>query len=256
MDSEQMTSYTQKAHNDYITALNSIPVQEITARAKFIALINPINDDTTNGYYENTELGYKRIPNSDGGGNASTLFVLNTGELLLLTYDNESTINFFGFDAPYDYEGQTKLYEGLPPKLYSIVHNQTETYEHLNVESTDGETLYSATGIFYYTPDSKTWSMTAGLEYYLDHSTDIIFSYDHMPISAQVPFLNGNYDREIGFWYTFGNPIQLKSHDFIIEKNSHDTSEEAEIKLTTLLQKLRADAPISEEEAQEAKNQF
>jgi hypothetical protein len=112
----------------------------------------------------------------DGGGQTLQMFFV-ANEALVLVYDHEVSTNFYGEEdeAPQ----QEALYEGVPENLLRFATNQEENYWGLNIKLPNGNDIYAASLVLWYTDDAwhygeKFDELTSndedgGLKYCLDH---------------------------------------------------------------------------------------
>lgn len=158
--------------------LQRTPIDDVRRRASIV--------DTWNGIEPVDVPGGVRYAWNDGGGQASGWFFADDGRVLLLTYEHESTLNFYDDD----YAGQRALFDGVPAELVAMVANRPENYEFLNVDSGNGETLPHASGVFWF--DGAAWHIAQGL-------VDYCVAHDI------TPYADGRFTFEIGFEYAVGD---------------------------------------------------
>ncbi|TWS25835.1 hypothetical protein FK268_00750 [Tsukamurella sputi] len=115
--------------------------------------------------------GGKRFAWNDGGGQAAGWFFAADGRVLLLTYEHESTLNFYDGD----FAEQRAVFGGVPEDLVAMVANQPENYEFLNVSDNEGASLPHASGVFWF--DGAQWHVAPGLiEYCTTHDIPLFTS--------------------------------------------------------------------------------
>jgi hypothetical protein len=112
----------------------------------------------------------------DGGGQTLQMFFVGN-DALVLVYDHEVSTNFYGEEdkAPQ----QEALYEGVPENLLRFATNQEENYWGLNIKLPNGNDVYAASLVLWYTDGAwhygeKFDELTSndedgGLKYCLDH---------------------------------------------------------------------------------------
>ncbi|MUM16012.1 hypothetical protein FZI91_12370 [Mycobacterium sp. CBMA271] len=159
--------------------LQRTPIEEVRRRASIIDQWNDI---------ESVDVpGGTRYAWNDGGGQSSGWFFADDGKVLLLTYEHESTLNFYDSD----YAGQSEIFQGLPDELVALVANQPENYEFLNLtETATGNTLPHASGVFWF--DGTIWHIAAGLIAYCEKNG--------------INLLTGTgFSHDVGFDYAVGD---------------------------------------------------
>ncbi|MBX8688072.1 hypothetical protein GO011_11605 [Mycobacterium sp. 20091114027_K0903767] len=159
--------------------LQRTPIDEVRRRA---AIVDKWND------IEPVEIpGGTRYAWNDGGGQSSGWFFADDGQVLLLTFEHESALNFYDGD----YASQAEAFGGVPAELVALVANRPESYEFLNVsDELTGNTLPHASGVFWF--DGTSWHIAAGLVAYCERN-GIALSPD------------AGFGHDVGFDYAVGD---------------------------------------------------
>lgn len=144
-------------------SLQRTNLDEVLRRATLVELCREDIDHGANS------VGQRWVWN-DGGGQSTVWHFFSDGRVLLLTFDHESPLNLFGTGA---YAEQLALYAGVPEDMLSVVLNQPENYESLNlVDDAIGATVHYAGGIFWC--DGTQWHIAQGLvDYCQTHDLDL-----------------------------------------------------------------------------------
>lgn len=158
--------------------LQRTPIADVRRRAAIV--------DTWNDIEPVDVPGGVRFAWNDGGGQAAGWFFADDGRVLLLTFEHESSLNFYDDD----YAGQRAVFDGVPTDLVAMVANQPSNYEFLTIANTEGETLPHASGVFWF--DGAAWHVAQGLvDYCATHDISLI--------------ADGVFSHDVGFEYALGD---------------------------------------------------
>ncbi|CAM3704156.1 hypothetical protein ACXYTP_14390 [Tsukamurella ocularis] len=157
--------------------LQRTPIADVRRRAAIV--------DTWNDIDAVDIPGGVRFAWNDGGGQSSGWFFADDGRVPLLTYEHESSLNFYDDD----YAAQLAVFGGVPTELVAMVADRPENYEFLNVQGGAGETLPHASGVFWF--DGAAWHVAQGLVDYCAAHDIALFSTE-------------GFTFEVGFEYAVG----------------------------------------------------
>lgn len=126
---------------------------ELKKRAELTAAISSQIDsaysfDELYSEVEDENGGYIVAHWDDGGGQTLQTFFAGD-DALVLVYDHEVSTNFFGDDE--ESPQQEALYEGTPEHLLHFATNQEENYWGLNIDLPNGNKVYAASLVLWYT---------------------------------------------------------------------------------------------------------
>ncbi|MFF2650786.1 putative quinol monooxygenase [Streptomyces sp. NPDC058045] len=140
-----------------LQALRDTPVEEVRRRAEIVDAVRRLE---AGGTEDPHRVGPAvRSAWNDGGGQSTVWYWFPDGRALLAVFDHETDLNLY---AEGDYALQLALYDGVPDELKSVVLNQPETYESLNLtDEATGNTVLYAGGVFWY--DGSAWQIAEGL---------------------------------------------------------------------------------------------
>jgi len=85
---------------------------------------------------------------NDGGGQSYSLWFTEHNTALITFFDHECMFNFYA-DEPEDQGLQEAFYEGIPKEFKEFVYDKEETYENLNISTSDGHEIYTASGVIW-----------------------------------------------------------------------------------------------------------
>ncbi|MFC8093565.1 hypothetical protein [Streptomyces sp. NPDC057301] len=110
-----------------------------------------------------TVTGAERFAYHNGAGDSAVWYFTADGRILLLTQWHESELNTYGDhdEADEDFAVQDSYFDGVPADLVGLVRNQPETTESFNIRTRLGDSIHSATGVFWF--DGIRWRVAEGL---------------------------------------------------------------------------------------------
>lgn len=110
-----------------------------------------------------TVTGAERFAYHDGDGDSAVWYFTADGRILLLTQWHDSELNAYGDhdEADEDFAVQDSYFDGVPANLVGLVRNQPETTESFNIRTHLGDSIHSATGVFWF--DGIRWRVAEGL---------------------------------------------------------------------------------------------
>ncbi|MFF4983973.1 hypothetical protein ACFY3O_28500 [Streptomyces sp. NPDC001046] len=110
-----------------------------------------------------TVTGAERFACNDGGGDSAVWYFTADGRILLLTQWHDSELNAYGDhdEADEDFAVQDSYFDGVPADLVELVRNKPETAESFNIRTRLGDSIHSATGVFWF--DGIRWRVAEGL---------------------------------------------------------------------------------------------